>query len=306
MGFPIPQHRQMQEGADLTIDLDIALDACHVTTVPPFVKDMPGIVHRHTSFVSSLNEQYPDCRTAFFYGLQHPPENATEEDLLVLKGLGIRFMTLAYDGASEYGGGFTNRHCSLTERGRWLVEAMGNVGIVLDLSHAGHLTARDAIQFIQDRRLPTRVVATHTGCYSVYTHDRNLPDDVLIHINRMKGFVGLVTVTWLLHVRDNTMVPFLNHLRYLQGIVEFSSICLGTDGIYTRLSEEEARVRFEMMTGKLDADRKFNARMPEEPPPLMAPDKLPLIHGVLERENMSTSLITDIMGRRFIQYLEEL
>ena len=175
LAFPIPQHRQMQQEAALTIDPAIVLDACHVTTVPPFVTGMEDILRSHASFVSTLAKQYPACQTSFFYGLQHPPLDIAEQDLLMLKGTGIRFITLAYREPTEYGGGFASPDEPLTARGRWLIEAMGNAGLILDLSHAGHRTAREAIELVYRMDLPTRVVATHTGCHAVYPHKRNLP-----------------------------------------------------------------------------------------------------------------------------------
>ena len=124
------------------------------------------------------------------FGLQHPPIDATREALQELRNGRIAFCGIAYELENGFGGGFATPSVGLTNAGVELLEAMADVGMVLDLSHAGHQTARDAILYIKTTGLDLRVVATHTGCYSVYNHLRNLPDDVLEGIVSLGGFVG--------------------------------------------------------------------------------------------------------------------
>lgn len=176
-----------------------------MTSVPPFVKTIPEIVREHSWFVQMLGRQSEPEKVVFFFGLQHPPENAGVSDLLLLKGLGIRFMTLAYEGVNEYGGGFAASDEPLSDQGRKLIEAMAETGIVLDLSHAGHRTARDAIRFIREASSEVRVVATHTACFDLYDHGRGLPDDVLRSISDLGGLIGLVTITWMLDAEDDSI-----------------------------------------------------------------------------------------------------
>lgn len=87
--FLLPQHELMGKNGFLTVDPAVELDACLVTSVPPYAKTVKEIVAEHLWLCGTLErqvERIPAC----FFGLQHPPEDATVNDLLKLKGLGIR------------------------------------------------------------------------------------------------------------------------------------------------------------------------------------------------------------------------
>jgi membrane dipeptidase len=278
-----------------------------VTSVPPFIRTLPEIVREHSWFIQTLGKQSKPARTAFFFGLQHPPEDASVSDLLLLKGLGIRFMTLAYEGVNEYGGGFSVQDEPLSEKGKELIRAMAETGIVLDLSHAGHRTARDAIRFIeQQASLEVRVVATHTACFDLYDHGRGLPDDILRSVANLGGLIGLVTVTWMLDKNDDSIQPFLRHLNHLVDLVGDTKVCLGTDGVYHRLDLREAEERFKIMKDKIDPRGVFRARHPEQPEELNCPERLRVIEQQLRLLGWSKNRIEKIIGRNLIGFLSKL
>lgn len=306
MAFPFPQHELITKQGKLEVAPDILLDVCHATSAPPFVKTIPDIVREHSWFVQMLGKQSKPARTAFFFGIQHPPENASVSDMLLLKGLGIRFMTLAYEGVNEYGGGFSVPNEPLSEKGKELIRAMTETGIVLDLSHAGHRTAREAIRFIGQASLEVRVVATHTACFDLYDHDRGLPDDVLRSVASLGGLIGLVTVTWMLDEDDDSTAPFLHQLNHLIGLVGETNVCLGTDGVYHRLDSQEAEERFRVMKDKIDPRGVFRARHPEQAEELNCPDRLRVIERQLLSLGWSESRIENIVGRNLIGFLSKL
>lgn len=303
MAFPFPQHLLMEKPDGLAIDPKMVIDACQVTTVPPFVTDMDGIEREHDWFISKLpNTGGPK----FYYGLQSPPSKATYEDMAALKAMGIRFMTLAYEMPTEYGGGFATPTESLTNEGRELIDAMGEVGIVLDLSHSGHQTAREALAYIKSSGPGTRVVVTHTGCYDVHPHWRNLPDDVLRGVAEQGGIVGLVTITWLLHQSLNTAEAFLHQLDHLSRTVGPRSVCLGTDGVYDDLDLAENRMRFEKMLKELDPRGNFNPRFPEEYVGFSGPRRMAKIQELLEGIGKHPTYIEMVMGKNLISYFDAL
>jgi membrane dipeptidase len=293
----------MEKPDGLAIDSKMVMDVCQVTTVPPFVTDMGGIQREHDWFTSKL----PSTGTGgpeFYYGLQSPPVNATYEDMAALKAMGICFMTLAYEMPTEYGGGFATPGEPLTHRGAWLIEVMGDLGIVLDLSHAGNQTARDAIKYIKGTGgSPVNVVATHAGCYEVYSHLRNLPDDVLRSIAELGGFVGLPTVTWMLSPSLNTFEPFLRHLEHLSNMIGPRSVCLGTDGVYADLDPQESRTRFEMMLKRLDSRGNFKPRFPEESVEFAGPRRMVKIQELLEGVGKHPTFVEMVLGRNLAEYL---
>ena len=215
-------------------------------------------------------------------------------------------MTLAYSGASEYGGGFAAPEEPLSERGRQLLRTMAETGMVLDLSHAGHRTARDALDLIEQKALALSVVATHTACHAVYDHGRAMPDDVLTGISDLGGLVGLVTVTWLLHGTDNGLEPFLGHLEHLLELVGEKHTCLGTDGVYRYINPEEDKRRFEVLKAKIDPTDVFHARCPEQPAELNRPDRLAVLEAFLQSQGWQHEYREPIMGGNLIKFLSTL
>ena len=305
LGFPFPQHELITKQGKLEVASDILLDVCHTTSVPPYVKEMTDIVREHDWFVQQLGKQNNPTRTAFFFGLQHPPSNASVSDMLLLKGLGIRFMTLAYEGVNQYGGGFATPDEPLSERGKELIRSMAKTRFVLDLSHAGHRTAREAIRVIKEESLAARVVATHTACFDLYDHSRCLPDEVLTSIADIGGLIGLVTITWMLDGEDDSIQPFLRHLDHLVDLVGETNVCLGTDGVYHHLDPEEARERFRVMKEKIDPRGVFHARHPEQAAELNCPNRLAVIEGHLRTLGWSEDRIENIMGRNLTRFLSD-
>ncbi|MEK7493885.1 MAG: membrane dipeptidase [Patescibacteria group bacterium] len=304
--FLLPQHELMGKTGFLTVDPAVELDACLVTSVPPYAKKVVEIIKEHLWFCGVLARQVERVPTCF-YGIQHPPEDATAANLLKLKGLGIRFMTLAYEMESVYGGGFAVPDAPLTKRGEQFLEDMSATGIVLDLSHAGHQTARDALKYIRTHNLSLRVVATHTACHAVYGHKRNLPDDVLAGVADRGGIVGIVTGTWMLDAEDNLFQPFMAHVMHAVNLLGPRHVAVGSDGVYQKLDADEEQKLFAAMKEKIDARGNFNARYPEHPVERNGPDRMSVIaQKLLVHPGLSLATVKAVAGENLLRYFSEL
>ena len=77
----------------------------------------------------------------------------------------------------------------LTAAGRATVEAMGELGIVVDLAHAGPRTFADALAVARPDR---PVIVSHTGVRAVRDHWRNLTDDQIRAVADRGGVVGVM------------------------------------------------------------------------------------------------------------------
>src|ERR1035437_5705469 len=156
------------------------LSLAHITSVPPYVKDFDIVLRMHLVFqVRALSNAWvhgvyeksdiskPDM--GILFGLQHAPEDLTLARVRELASAGIRSMAIAYDGSTEYGDGFKGDG-GLTPQGEKLIDWMCATGIILDLSHAGHATAREAIEYILRHRLPMMPMMSHSGCYELFPH----------------------------------------------------------------------------------------------------------------------------------------
>lgn len=156
--------------------------------------------------------------------------------------LGMRIMQLTYqyrnwvgDGCGEPDGR------GLTRFGRDLVREMGERGIVVDLSHCGPGTTKDAIE-ISDKP----VLFTHAHPNAVTPSIRAKSDDLLRALASKGGVVGVTTLSSF-----NVAVPgvrpglkeWLNHIEYLVDLIGPDHVGIGSDFDETLTEESDAEER---------------------------------------------------------------
>ena len=137
-----------------------------------------------------------------------------ENDLGKLDALykrGARYMTLTWNNSTDWatsalteaspnhsqGGALEpERKKGLTDFGKSVVRKMNELGMLIDLSHVGEQTFRDAIATTSKP-----VLVSHSCVYNICPHRRNLKDDQIkaiaknggvIHLNFYSGFVDPV------------------------------------------------------------------------------------------------------------------
>jgi membrane dipeptidase len=104
--------------------------------------------------------------------------------------VGVRIIGPAWS-ATRYCGG-TRRPGPLTARGRELITAMRELGIVLDASHLAEESLWDAIELG-----PGRIIASHSNARALVpgsrllSGDRHLSDDMIRAIGEQDGVIGL-------------------------------------------------------------------------------------------------------------------
>lgn len=99
--------------------------------------------------------------------------------------LGVRMMTLTWDGENELGGG-SRSACGLTDFGRRVLREMEGCGMLPDVSH---LNERTFWQVCAETDTP--LLATHSDCMACHAHCRNLRDEQIRELIRRGGLIGL-------------------------------------------------------------------------------------------------------------------
>lgn len=102
-----------------------------------------------------------------------------------LADLGVKFMTLVWNGENELGSG-NETEKGLTEFGKQVIRRMERRGIIADVSH---LNDRGFSDVCETAERP--FMATHSNLRSVADHKRNLTESQFQEIIRRKGVVGL-------------------------------------------------------------------------------------------------------------------
>jgi microsomal dipeptidase-like Zn-dependent dipeptidase len=294
------------------------LSLAHITSVPPFIKDADAALAVHQTFkrqaLSEPNKNVHEVLTrphldrpasmAMLFGMQHAPAKMTLALMWRFRNAGIRSMAIAYDSHTEYGCGFKGSTDRLTGNGMKLIEWMAETGIILDISHAGHMTARMALDFIRQENLPMKPMASHSGCYAVFPHPRNLPDDILERIVDLEGYVGIPALTFIIAKRNE---PYLDavvrHLKYSIGKGCRTSI--GSDCNHIDMTMEAAAIHFATMTKMLETEGTFGEYFPDRPPELIENGSrmFEMLEKKLLEAKMPVSTVENILGQNFRSFL---
>jgi membrane dipeptidase len=120
--------------------------------------------------------------------------HSIEESLDRLQELfehGVRVLTLVWNNHLSWvrscrGGAGPEVPQGLSAFGREIVGAMNELGMLVDLSHAGERTVLDALEASSKP-----VIASHSGCRRLHDHPRNLTDEQLRALSENGGVVGV-------------------------------------------------------------------------------------------------------------------
>ena len=139
---------------------------------------------------------------------------------------GLRSFMLTYNRMDNIGVGCTERvDAGLSMFGLEVVKHCNDIGIMVDVSHCGHLTTMDAC-----RNSKKPVNANHTSARSVHRHPRAKSNEALRAIADTGGIIGLYTVpTFLTADRKPTIEHMLDHIDYISDLVGWQHVAIGTD-----------------------------------------------------------------------------
>jgi len=152
------------------------------------------------------------------------PRNLKAFDVAYAKGL--RSFMLTYNRMDHIGVGCTERvDAGLSMFGVDVVEHCNAMGMIVDVSHCGHLTTMDAC-----RHSTKPVNANHTAARGLYDHARGKNDEALRAIAGTGGVIGVVAVPFFLSGHESpTIEAMLDHIDYIADLVGAEHVAIGTD-----------------------------------------------------------------------------
>ncbi len=153
---------------------------------------------------------------------------AGPEDLDAWIEAGVRAIGLTWNNDNHFAGGVSGEG-RLTARGRDLLEAMEERGLLLDLSHLNDASMDDCLEAYGGR-----VVASHSNARAVAPHPRNLEDRWIEEIGRRNGVIGLNFYRRFLvpESQGDRHAVFEDLLRHAERMLEKAGpgvLALGTD-----------------------------------------------------------------------------
>jgi len=115
--------------------------------------------------------------------------HAIENSLGLLRmyfNLGARYMTLTHSDTLEWADSATDeaRNGGLNAFGEEVVEAMNDLGMLVDIAHVSADTMRHVLRVSK-----APIIASHSSANAIAPHPRNVPDDVLRLVTKNRGVI---------------------------------------------------------------------------------------------------------------------
>ena len=291
--------------------------------IPSDTAAFEGIV-RDIAFWSSEIDRRPDAfvsikdfadvaraktsgRLGIVFGLQDGVAFAADlSRLKVLRQLGVRIIQPTYNRRNLIGDGcLETADAGLSRLGRQAVERMNELGILIDLSHCGRATTRDAIEASK-----RPVAFTHTGCSALTDHPRNKTDEQLRALAAKGGVAGIYFMPYLRKSGQQKAEDVVAHLEHALEVAGEDHVGIGTDG---SISPTELTPAFIAAFRKSTEERrKAGIGAPGEndnvytfAPDLNEPRRLERLAGLLLARGHSTLRIEKVLGGNFSRLFEE-
>ncbi|MEA2087083.1 MAG: dipeptidase [Candidatus Caldatribacteriota bacterium] len=148
--------------------------------------------------------------------------------LRVLHRLGVRLLTLTWNQRNQIadGVGESRTGSGLTEFGLKVIDEMNDLRMLIDVSHLSETGFWDVV-----KRSKAPIVASHSNCYALCPHLRNLRDEQIKAIADKGGVIGITFVPNFLiqEKRKTTVKDVVKHIDYLVEKAGIDCVGLGSD-----------------------------------------------------------------------------
>ena len=251
--------------------------------------------------VDDIRRAKEENRVGIILGWQNTyPIESNLDRLRLFSDLGVRFMQLTYNTQNLVGAGcWESKDNGLSDYGRDVVDQMNELGIVIDLSHVGEQSCRDAVAY---SKMP--VAFTHCVPRGLLDMPRNKSDELLQLTADKGGFVGFAPYgPFLPSGEDSTIDDCIAGLEYTVNLVGEESVGIGTDFTQGHDAAFFAWLRSDKGTGRKLIES--YAGRPKNPEGLDGMKDYPNLTAGLLQHGWSESRVRKVMGENWLRYLGE-
>jgi len=181
-----------------------------------------------------IEQSAADGKTGVIFGFQNTEMLAHDSSAVsAFAQLGVRVMQLTYNTPNAVGYGcLSPEDLGLTAFGKQAVEAMNESGVLVDLSHAGPITLRTAIEVSSKP-----IAVSHAACRSLVNNPRNVYDADLRLLAEHGGVVGIFAMPFLRESGQPNMEDYVRHIEHALNVVGADHVGIGTDGTITQVDD---------------------------------------------------------------------
>lgn len=138
---------------------------------------------------------------------------------------GLRHVILTWNYNNMLAGG-SKDNGRLTKKGIKYLKYIESKNIILDLSHLNYESFYDCLNHYHKP-----FICSHSNCYNLCPHPRNLKDDQIKMIKKNKGLIGICSIKDFISydISKQNIKGLVDHIDYLKNLIGIDYICLGMD-----------------------------------------------------------------------------
>ena len=147
------------------------------------------------------------------------------ENLYKFYNMGVRSITLTWNGENAFASGCMCKKGGLSEKGVQLIALAEKLGVLIDLSHLNTQSFRDVMELGKGK-----LFASHSSAYSVTAHPRNLTDRQISQLYHRGGVIcACPNPPFIANGEKSGLDEFAAHIRHISRLTDGLGIGLGTD-----------------------------------------------------------------------------
>jgi membrane dipeptidase len=245
-------------------------------------------------------------RLGLIFGFQDATPIAEDLERVATFGeLGVRVFQLTYNRRNLVGDGCLEPgNAGLSTFGHSFIERLNERKFLVDLSHGGERTTREAIAA---SRVP--VAISHTGCAALAPLPRNKTDAELKLLADKCGVVGIYLMPFLRSAGQPMAEDLVRHIEHAVDVCGEDHVGIGTDGTVSPVNfNAEFREKF---ATEVAERRATGISAPGESadvytflPDLNSADRFLQIAALLSKRGFADARISKILGANFARLFD--
>ena len=176
---------------------------------------------------SDARQAHRDGRIAIFYLFQNSTQFGRDLDRVdAFYAMGVRSAQVTYNDQNWAGSGcWEPNDGGLSLFGHALVERMNEVGMLVDVSHAGMRTLADTVAASS-----VPIINSHAACRTVYPHIRSTTDENLRAVAETGGVTGICQIRpFLTDRREGAIDAYFAHIDHAVNVCGIEHVAIGSD-----------------------------------------------------------------------------
>lgn len=196
-------------------------------------QSVPKILKKSIDYLNDFTEKI-SYKPKFYYSIEGLDYINDLSEIDELYKLGVRSVLPVWNNDNKFAGGVKGVN-GLTKKGKNLIDKLIELNIIIDLSHANERSFVDIVSYLKERNY-SNVIVSHSNCFSICSHIRNLKDYQIKLLNEINGKFGLVTYNPFIiknyYECEQKLIEqyFIKHIKHLISLgVNSNNIFISTD-----------------------------------------------------------------------------